>query len=478
MPTTSSTDEVKRLLDTYSLVLARVNGLEEKSIVRHVRTAAGVARFDRPIGAVIIARGPNDTEGTQLVNLWSTGKQSADNYEIYEGADNSTLPTGGKNKPAHYFVGKGTDSKWHVYDEHEKLVGSYGSELDALVELDKHIAARAPGRTSRGNKPRAGAREYTSPRGKRGNRTPPPGMHKATGAELLQFSEVTTDKDGNEKVSGAAVVKLVDVFIYDDFEGKATIGYGWDRFDNQQRPKALLLRDGQANRMAEKHAVIRRMEPKMPSFDKKIREDSKTDDTARALVIMRRLGLRVDTEAGSGTSFGATSLQAQHVALVKSGGKPAAHFQFKAKNGNLDFVTTDPDVVRVIRDAKKGKKPTDQLFPDATDTKTASVLREHFGDLGNRPNHTLRAYLATARAKAAVKAAMGRGKKKKLTEAAYKKAVDEIVQDIADNVLFDKKEQVFTYVDPDVFTPMAFKTEWAMAMIERHNRSLGRKEDS
>jgi hypothetical protein len=486
MPTTSLSDEVKQLFDSYSHVLSRVNGIEEKGIVRHVRTAAGVARFNRPIGAVIIARGPGDKEGTQLVNLWSTGKHSADGYEIYEGADNSTLPPPPpkpgskpkvvKNKPAHYFVGKDVSGdQWHVYDEHEAFIGSYGSELDALVELDKHIAEKAPGRTSRGNKPRSSTRKYTSPRGQRGQRTPPPGMHKATGKELLQYSKTGKGKNGEETVSGAAVAKLVDIFIFDDLEGKATIGYGYDRFDNNQRPATFLLRGGQESNQAAKFAIVNRMQKKMPSFDKKIAEDSKTDDTARALVLMRRLGLRVDTEAGTGTSYGATSLQAEHVAMVKEGGKPAVHFQFKAKNGDLDFVTTDPEVVRVIRDAKKGKKPTDRLFPDASDEKTKTVLRDHFGDLGNRPNHTLRAYYATERARAAVKAAMGRGNKKKLTKAEFDKAVDGIIEDIADNVLFDKKQQVLTYVDPATFAPLAFKPEWAADMIEQHNRSLGRE---
>ncbi len=486
MPTTSFSDEVKHLLDTYDHVLARVEGLEEKSIIRHVRTAAGVARFNRPIGAVIVARGPNDKEGTQLTHLWSTGQQSADGYEIYEGADNSTIapppPKDGqkrvraKNKPAHYFVGEDDKGNWLVYDEHESPVGTYSSELDALVELDKHIASRASGRTSRGNKPRSSTRKYTSQRGKRGERTPPPGMHRATGDELLQFSIVEQDKNGKEKVSGAAVAKLVDIFIFDDFSGKSTIGYGYDRFDNNQRPATFLLRSGQVDLQEKKFAIIDRMQKKMPAFDKKIAADSKTDDTARALVLMRHLGLRVDTEAKSGTTFGATSLQAQHVSLVKEGGKPAVHFQFPAKNDDLDFVTTDPTVVRVVRDAKKGKKPTDRLFPDASDEKTKTVLREHFGDLGNRPNHSLRAYYATQRARAAVKAAMGRGNKKKLTKAEFDKTVDGIVQDIADNVLFDKKQQVLTYVDPAVFAPLAFKPEWAADMIERHNRSLGREE--
>lgn len=467
--------DIKSLLARTEILSSRIDALQTKGVIRHVRTIEGVRRFKRPIGAVIVARNSGDTVGNQLVNLWSTGKRSSDGYEIYQGADDSSLtPPGSKAKPAIYYVGKEPGGKWGVYDENETPIGSYGSELDALVELDKYIEKRAPARKSRGKLRVEKIKGGTD----RGNRTPPPGMHRATAEDLLEYSEIGIDKDGKEFVkAGAARQNLVDIFIWDDLTGKATAGWGYDRRDNQSQ-NVFFLKKGQQKNREEKFRITDRMTSKMPSFDKKIvaaaKKAGKEGDVARALVIMRRVGLRVDSE-GSGQSFGATSLQSKHVQVVKRNGKEFVHFKFRAKNGDLDFEITNPDVVSVIKYAKRGKRGDDQLFPEANSSATAKVLNEHFGELGNRPNHRLRTYLAMEWAQQRVMAVLRQRQNKKFaSEKEFNEAIDEIIDDIANKVLFDKRGEVLTYVNPAVFTPLAGNLAWVSEMIEEFSKSLGK----
>lgn len=406
-------------------------GTEVKSVVRHVATPEGVRRYGLPIGAVIVARNNRDV-GKQLAFIWRDrgGKPDADGYVSYSGSDDS--PVKGTSTAAKYRVKK-TGSKWVAIDEAGKTVVTGTDEGNLLENLNAYSKKRTitiHARSKRG----AGWVE------KQGNREAPPGMHRATGDELVDLGLPYNRR-------------IVDIFLYDDQnspQAKKSYGYGFDRKGNGS---SFTKSAHVEKQKASVFATVEIMAPAMPDFEKAIEAHWERDDTYKALWLMRRFAMRVGTSAADARqtdpdsqAFGATKIEARMVTINDDG---SVSLVIPSKKRAITPIhADDPLTVAIITAAMKGKSGTDKLF-DTNHTKTERVIKQMFGP--NVTNHNLRHYRACEEATFIINEWI---KEYPMPES-YKEMVDEwaapLGEIIEQEVLHDKKGQGWkSYIDPNI----------------------------
>lgn len=451
----STIAEIKRLLNGFQDIEAQME--EKAGVIRHVRTPEGVRKYNRPIGAVIVANG---NKNTQLTHIWSTGTTSEDGYTLYSGASNAKKKAGGKNAPTKYWVGQDNGKgKWKVYDEDLTEIHVGPDEYEVVTWLEAREAKKAVGRTSRGNVQRSNVRKQrTTP--VRGSREPSPGHHLATGQELLDY--------------GLQNLNLVDIMIRDDIDDSTVyIGKGWDRFDNSsQTPFAR--RAGKVKQAADKADTIDAMTKKMASFERKTKKLSDAgDETAMAVLLMRTLAPRVGGEKGS-TTKGVTTFTVGDVEFGEtSDGKRGAWIVFEAKNGDTELGVDDPYIVDMLERAVEGKEPGDKLF-DTTPQDTGAYIQDHFGGTLEHPNHKMRTYRATEGARDKIKEIRARDEVP-TTKKEWMAQADEVKAYVASEVLHDLEPQVFkSYVHPTVLSELGGDPEWLKAFIATWEKGQGR----
>lgn len=257
--------------------------------------------------------------------------------------------------------------------------------------------------------------------------TVPAGMHVPTAAEREAL-----------KIPPA----WVDVVVADDPAARV-VARGRDGKGRGQARYSTAHSDAQAEA---KFARIKAFAPLVPELDRALAGDSLDDDTAAAVLVMRRLGIRVgstaDTQAKQ-QAYGATTLQARHVTVT--GG--VTRFDFVGKKGvRIQLESHDPAVARAVGPRLAGKQPGDRLF-DTTDGKTGGYVKAHTGPAFK--NHDLRTYLANAiaaREVAADPSLPGSARE----AAARRNAVGDVVSAQLGN---NRSEALKSYIDPAVFAP-------------------------
>jgi len=424
--------DVKSLLGRVDALESRLEGIQVKgvSVIRHVRD---VDYWGLPYGTVIVARGKG--KGKALTSIWkplsavSDDAKRNDGFSKYQGSNDSIVY--GSKKPAFYYVGK-QGGKFAILDENGKNIHSASSEIDALEWLNDYAAKRSKDRYKK---------PYTK---ERGQRPVPTGMHKPTGAELQAYKGINN--------------LLVDVFVYDDPSKHDTYGYGYDRRDKQS---TFRKNETVQRKKANKFAILKSMQKKMPSFEKDLEKNWKTSDTAKALYFMRMFGLRVGStgeqeSAADEKAFGATQMLFEHVKFSR--GK--ATIKLPSKKGALaDFDIEDPTAIDILKDAVKGKKRGDRLF--FTDSgKTSAYLQRVFG--AGVINHNLRHYRATEEAIETLEDWM----KDYELPTTYEEFVNDWAKPLGlhveETILFDKEGQGWkSYIDPYVLSVIAKNNpEW------------------
>jgi hypothetical protein len=120
---------------------------------------------------------------------------------------------------------------------------------------------------------------------------------------------------------------------------------------------------------------------------------------------------------------------------VKISGNEAV-LEFVGKDHLVNtHVTTDPDVVAMLKAHLKGKKGEDPLFPDVTSSDTAEYIKEHLGEGAN--NQRLRNFVATSIAGELIKS-----RPKPTDWDSYKVAQAEVCRDVS-MTLNNKGKQAF-----------------------------------
>jgi DNA topoisomerase-1 len=217
---------------------------------------------------------------------------------------------------------------------------------------------------------------------------------------------------------------------------------GKDSKGREQRVYSAAHHERQA---AAKFARIEALHDRLPEIDRRISEDAKTDDTALAALLIRRMGLRPGSDADTGAekkAYGATNLKASHVE-VQGGTKVRARFTGK-KGVDLDLSLDDPELARLLGDRRREKGAEDRLL-DTNERKLRDYMRR--AAPGVKPKD-FRTYLGTAAAMELVASMPAPSSEKEYRSA--RKRVGEEVSRLLGNT---PTVALASYVAPAVFGP-------------------------
>jgi DNA topoisomerase-1 len=111
-------------------------------------------------------------------------------------------------------------------------------------------------------------------------------------------------------------------------------------------------------------------------LDEHIGEDAKHNDSAAALLLIRRLGLRpgsdTDTKAVK-EAHGATNLSVGDVSVANG----VASFNFTGKKGvGISLTSSDSDVVNAVQSRISGRDPSERLF-NTNERLTAAYFKQY-----------------------------------------------------------------------------------------------------
>jgi len=138
-------------------------------------------------------------------------------------------------------------------------------------------------------------------------------------------------------------------------------------------PRSLYSAEHTAGQAAAKYDRVKRLEEHLDKIDDHVVRNAATDDTAAALLVLRRTGLRPGSESDRHdrpASFGITSLETRHVKVLPDGN---LRLVFVGKAGvRQSHLIKDPDMVAAIKSRLDGKGPNDKLFN--TDEKRVNAM--------------------------------------------------------------------------------------------------------
>jgi DNA topoisomerase-1 len=214
--------------------------------------------------------------------------------------------------------------------------------------------------------------------------------------------------------------------------------------DEKGRKQTVRNQAFQAQRRADNFARIARLHDKIGGVDHRLSEEAHDDDTAAAMMVVRKMGLRPgstkDTKADQ-YAYGASTLERRHVAL--DGDTVRLEFDSK-KGGHTVLERHDPELASVLRVRMAGKAGDDQMFPKANDRKMNRWVDDTAGEEFKVKD--FRTYLGTSTA-AALVAEMP----EPLTAKEHQKMrlkVGDRVSAILGNT---RQESLKSYIDPAVF---------------------------
>lgn len=435
-------------------LLERAQVLEEK--VRRVRTAAGAEHYGQPIGSVIVpdAAGPvrtvrgavraaqrtNGSDGSSRTPRGGSSRQRAtggrstggsasptrakkvesdyDGWEKYEGEDGNS-----------YYVGQEA-GKWTLADDQDYVLFAHKDKPPVISRLDKHIEGRTKKPVRQSPSTDDDTLEITS-RKYAGTTFR---LHKATDEERKNFV-----KNGGS--GGPIPPAWTNVYIADDFS-QALHAIGTDAAGRKQyRYSADHSKTAAASKFKRTSDAMKVMK----KLDDALRRDYKKNDTAAALFLIRRMGMRPgsdrDTKAEK-KAFGATNLQARHVKVTPGG---QTNFAFTGKKGvDLQLKTKDPIIAEIISERLKTKSRNDRLF-ETDEAKVNEYLKKHIGDEYKAKD--LRTIHGTAIALAEVKKKRGKPK----TPAELKRWQREVAVTVAAQLGNTPTVALGSYINPMVF---------------------------
>lgn len=377
--------------------------IEMKRRVMHVRTVAGENRYKKPIGAVIV----DDVELTYIREVPSP----YDDYQKYNGS-----------KGRVYWTMQDDNGHYWVLDNNDEFLYDADNEADVLEWMDYDSSDLASE--------------------DRGMRKPKPGYREITPAERREFK---------------IPLAWVDVFVAEDMDSAELLAYGYDAADREQ-PRYTAYHFMRVD--AVKFKRIQTLNRHTRTIDSEVSQRWKTDDSAAALMLIRKMGMRVSTASetrGKVKAFGATTLEARHVTINQG----SVRFQFVGKEGvNIDLLCKDPEVVEMIRQRKAGKSRTDQLFPETTSTKVNALLKEITGQKFTAKD--LRTHIACTIALREVKKIKTMPKTEREFNALRKKVAEAVSKQLGNRY----QQALDSYINPAIFTPLSTDPQWLKDIIE------------
>jgi DNA topoisomerase-1 len=269
---------------------------------------------------------------------------------------------------------------------------------------------------------------------------------KDTGFEMMNVPEgmrPANQDDLAKKWQGAKIPPAwTDVLVSDDPKAQYVV-IGRDAKGRIQRIRTLHATQ-QAD--AAKFARIKLLDFVMPVVDAKLEKESMTSDTAAAMLLIRKMGLRPGSKTDTGAdvqAFGASTLQRRHVQVTGD----TVRLSFVGKEGvQNDLSIEDAHLAKVLKHRLKGKAGTDPIF-STNEVRMNRWVKDATG--GDFKVKDFRTHLATGEARAMVDAMPPplTAKQHRAQQLAVSKHVS--------SILGNKPKQALTsYIDPSVFGPV------------------------
>ncbi len=291
------------------------------------------------------------------------------------------------------------------------------------------------------------AGEFTTARATRtsAGTKPHPGMHPATAQEIQQLRN-GTHKSGVKLVIPPA---WTDVHLSNDLNH---VGLQAKGVDSKGRVQPLYHPEYRKQQDDIKFQRVKALQDHLDKIDAYLRKNAATDDTAGALMLSRKLGVRNGSERNTGSdqsAYAATTLQRRHVRLYPGTGRVTLDFIGKAHKRSL-LTTTDPDVYKMMAARlKKPGNPSDQLFPAANEKKTNALLDELTGTRGFKV-HDLR----TNHANVVALKMVGNVRRKPSSKTAFAKIRNGVADEVAKQLGDTRTVALKSYINPAVFKPL------------------------
>ena len=413
--------------------LKKMAGIEVKrDEVRNVATAEGSRRYGLPIGAIIINRGDVDDF---LPNVRFMKDEPP--YKIYTGADRETYKVW-KDK---------SDGRWYVTDRDDGLIfsendGGFSTEAELFTTLDDYV--------NQSNDPERGTREPLIGKKYKGV---PQKFRRVTGDERLNPKL----RENNDPRIPLIPQAWVDVFININPDAELiAIGY-----DYQDRLQSLYSSEHSLKASAAKQDRNIELLKHLPKLDAGISADWPTSDSAKALLLIRRTGMRPgstsDTKARA-QAYGATTLLAKHITINQN----SVTVDFIGKGGkSIRLNITDPECVEMLTMAKGSKRGNTRIFPDVTEASVRVAMSRH------APKDFMIKDLRTVRANEVALAELKKIKKPPTTLKEFMKMRLEIAKVVSAQLGNTPAMALQSYINPTVFSTISTDPSWSADLVAK-----------
>lgn len=428
---------------------------ETKGLIRRVRTQAGVRHFGQPIGSIIVRdpvgsfdvggrrqtisgalanNSPIDMGivGTNAVGEPVEARMEVSPDDLPDGVSEveSDIPGARKyrveGRRSSVYTWK-VDGEWVLVNHRDEALAEGSSErevVDAMRSLVKRRAStttttKKPTRTPRGGKTlsRRAATDEDIERIK--------AVHKVAPPPLYRDSVTVADVDDPENHE--------PLYQWTDKRGKTQPRYS----------PAYMERNAMA-----KFERVRELSKVIDKLDDYLEKNWQNDETAAALYLMRRTGIRPSSqnnETGDGATYGITTLQARHVTINQN----SVRLNFTGKKQvQQDHTYRDKQIVEMFTQYKGDKQRRDEIFPTVTEHSLRAMMKEVTGE--DFKVYDLRTLVATQYALQLVAERKRPAKPKNKTEFnKWRNVVGDSVSDMLGN---NRTEALKSYIDPDVFS--------------------------
>lgn len=271
------------------------------------------------------------------------------------------------------------------------------------------------------------------------------GMHAASDEEKAAFRRRT----------GKAIPPgWTHVQIADDLDNAKLLVKGRD---SKGRAQSIYSAAHTQNQAAAKFERIKQLSTHLDKLDHALERDAEHDDSAAALLLIRRLGMRPgsDKDTGAATqAHGATNLRARHVSVDADG---VTRLDFVGKKGvRIRLSTADPLIARVIR-ARLARKSGDERLFDTDEAKTRAYMRST-----GVPKGFLLKDLRTLRANViALREVKAKGGDAPASRSEFQRWRRQVATTVSAHLGNTPTLALSSYINPTVFAPWLKSEAWA-----------------
>lgn len=326
----------------------------------------------------------------------------------------------------------------------------FGQPIGTIIEDDGTV--RLPG-VPRGREHEGTEGDYISgdntPVRRRGPRTAKPyggfpGMSPATPERIQELKE---------KHGYAVPPAWTDVHIADDLETAKLMVRGKDTKGRVQSVYSAAHTQAQAEK---KFQRVKEFSKHLDKLDTALERDAMGDDSAAALLLIRRLGMRPGSDRDTGAekaAHGATNLKADHVEVTGD----VVKLDFTGKKGvHIQLEMHDPYVAQVISKRLETREGQERLF-DTDEQKTRDYMRTR----GGVPPEFLLKDLRTVRANVvALQEVQSKGGEVPKNKTEFRRWRKQVAEKVSAQLGNTPTLALASYINPAVFTPWVEDEGW------------------